>query len=250
MKLLFLGTGAADYSWKNYGAPGVLGSTAALLEEHILIDCGPTVSAAMERFGVDFGKVTTIVNTHSHGDHFNPEQVKKIVSGRTVDFYGTPQACAKVQDFCRVHPLTYGDEFEAKNCRFLTLPANHAVTDLREETFNYFNSCGGKTLLYALDTAWMLTRARRLIGEQKIDCVVWDATMSEPDDWRIFEHSDPEMFSAIRRVLIQTGNMNEDTPVYFSHRARTLWPEAAEQQKQIAARYGALLAVDGETAVW
>ena len=247
MKLLFLGTGAADHAWSRYGEPGVLGSTASLLEDHILLDCGPTVCRALKRFDVDTEKITAIVNTHSHSDHFNVEQVREIVSGRTVDFYGTVQACEQVKDFCRVHPLEYGDSFEIGSCRFLTLPANHAVADLKEDTFNYLITCSGKTLLYALDTECMLTKARRLIGETKIDCIIWDSTMSEPDNWRIFEHSDPAMFSAIRRVLIQTGNVTEDVPVYFDHRARTLWPETLSEQQMIAERYGAHLAIDGET---
>lgn len=246
MKLLFLGTGAADWDWKQYGKAGVSGSSAALLEDHVLLDCGPTVYAAMKRFGVDPGCVDAIVNTHSHGDHFDVEVIEKIAAGRTVDFYGTPQACARVREFCRVHPVKSGNVFFSGDCRFLVLPANHAVTDLEEETFNYLVSCEPKTLLYALDTAWMPTKARRLIGERKIDGIVWDATMSEPDDWRIFEHSDPEMFSAIRRVLLKTGNITQSVPVYFSHRARTLWPEELAAQQEIAARYGALLAVDGD----
>ena len=247
MKLLFLGTGAADHDWSRYGEPGVLGSTASLLEDHILLDCGPTVCASLKRFGADFSKITAIVNTHSHSDHFNPEQIKELSAGRMIDFYGTPQACEKVKDFCRIHPIKSGDVFEVKNTRFLTLPANHAVTDLNEETFNYLISCNGKTLLYALDTAWMLTKARRLIGETKIDGIIWDATMSEPHDWRIFEHSDPEMFDSIRKVLIQTGNISEDVPVYFDHRARTLWPLDLSGQQKIAARHNARLALDGDT---
>ena len=70
--------------------------------------------------------------------------------------------------------------------------------------------------------------------------------MSEPHDWRIFEHSDPEMFDSIRKVLIQTGNVTADVPVYFDHRARTLWPQELSEQQKIAERYGAFLAIDGE----
>ncbi len=247
MKLLFLGTGAADHAWSRYGEPGVLGSTASLLEDHILLDCGPTVCRALKRFDVDTKNITAIVNTHSHSDHFNTEQIREISAGRMIDFYGTIQACEQVKDFCRIHPIASGGEFDVENVHFLTLPANHAVTDLKEETFNYLISCNGKTLLYALDTAWMLTKARRLIGETKIDGIIWDATMSEPHDWRIFEHSDPEMFDSIRKVLIQTGNVSEDVPVYFDHRARSLWPQELSEQQKIAERYGAHLALDGST---
>ena len=47
MDLMFLGCGAADYDWSNYGQEGILGSTVSLLNGHILLDCGPTAAASM-----------------------------------------------------------------------------------------------------------------------------------------------------------------------------------------------------------
>ncbi len=246
MELLFLGTGAADYDWSRYGDESTAGSTAALLGKHILLDCGPTVALALHRYGVNPDTVTAIVNTHSHDDHFAPEVIREISGSRRIDFYGTPQACGRVRDFCRTHAIGTGDEFTAGGCRFLTLPANHAVEDLREETFNFLISCGGRTLLYALDTAWMTTRARRLIGKTFLDGVIWDATMSRPGDWRIFEHSDPEMFRSIRKVLTEAGNIGPGTGIWFSHRARTLWPEDPAEQEAIARREDVRLAHEGE----
>lgn len=246
MELLFLGTGAADHDWSRYGEQGVLGSAAALLEKHILIDCGPTVAKAVERFGISPEQITAVVNTHNHSDHLNFDVLQALSGNRKIDFYGSVQACEKAASFCTVHPLTMGDEFEIGSCRFLTLPSNHAVADLKEETFNYLISHEEKTLLYALDTSWMTIRARRLIGNRHIDTIIWDATMSEPDDWRIFEHSDPVMFNSIRRVLEKTGNIAPDVQVYFSHRARTLWPEDPVQQEAIARKANALLAIEGE----
>ena len=248
MKLMFLGTGAADHDWKNYGKAGVLGSTATLLEDHILLDCGPTVKAAMDRFEVKTEQICCIVNTHSHGDHFNLDNIRAVAAGRKIDFYGSAQACARVTDLCNTHAVTFGDEFTVHGCTFLALPANHAVENLREETFNYLITCNGKTMLYALDTAWMLTKARNLIGKKHIDAIIWDATMSQPDDWRIFEHSDPAMFASIRRVLQQTGNITEDVRIWFDHRARTLWPAAPSEQEAVAMRENVMLAHDGETA--
>ena len=246
MKLLFLGTGAADYDWSRYGDETTAGSTAALLEQHILLDCGPTVRRALKRYGVSPDAVTAIVNTHSHGDHFAPEVIREIAGKRKIDFYGTPQACDRVKEHCRTHAITMGDEFTAGDCRFLALPANHAVEDLREETFNFLISRDGKNLLYAVDTAWMTTRARRLLGKTRLDGVVWDATMSEPGDWRIFEHTDPEMFRSIRKVLTDTGNIHDGTRIWFTHRARTLWPESPAEREAIAVREGVKLAHDGD----
>ena len=132
MDLMFLGCGAADYDWSNYGQEGILGSTVSLLNGHILLDCGPTAAVSMERFGVSAENITAIVNTHNHSDHLNPEQVKLVAGNRRPDFYGSPQACELVKDFCTVHPLTFGDEFvignsslshpAAKPCFMLWIP--------------------------------------------------------------------------------------------------------------------------------
>lgn len=247
MKLMFLGTGAADYDWSKYGQEGIAGSTVTLLEDNILLDCGPTAFAAMERFGVKAEQIDCIVNTHSHSDHFDLNNIRRIVGGRKVDFYGSAQACEKLADCCNVHAITYGDEFTVNGIDFLTLPSNHVVEDIREETFNYLITGNGKTLLYALDTAWMLAKARRLIGSRHIHAIIWDATMSQPGDWRIFDHSDPVMFAAMRRVLKKTGNITDDVKVWFDHRALTLWPADPAEQEAIAKRENAMLAHDGET---
>ena len=92
---MFLGCGAADYDWSHYGEDGVLGSTVTLLDDHILLDCGPTAVASMERFGISKDSIRAIVNTHNHSDHLNAEQVKAVAGNRRIDFYGSPQACAK-----------------------------------------------------------------------------------------------------------------------------------------------------------
>jgi hypothetical protein len=43
------------------------------------------------------------------------------------------------------------------------------------------------------------------------------------------------------------GILYQDVPVYFDHRARSLWPQELSEQQKIAERYGAHLALDGDT---
>ncbi len=135
MKMLFLGCGAADYDWSRYGEDGVLGSTLTLLDDSILLDCGPTATAAMQKFNVEYDQIIAIVNTHSHSDHLNLDEVRKISGKRKIPFYGSAEACAQVADCCEVHPLTFSDEFVIDNKNFLTLPSNHAVDNLKEEFY-------------------------------------------------------------------------------------------------------------------
>ena len=73
--------------------------------------------------------------------------------------------------------------------------------------------------------------------------------MSEPGDWRIFDHSDGLMFNIQRQVFIRRGNMDENTKIFFDHRARTLWPADPEEQEKIARRENVLLAHEGETVI-
>ena len=246
MKIQFIGTGAADYDWSCYGAPGVMGSTVTLIDDHILMDCGPTAFQALKRYQADIDRITDIVITHSHSDHFDVENLKKVCSGSEICLWGSGNVCRKAASFCKTQTLHYGMNFQIGRYDFLALEANHAVEDPTEETFLYLIS-GEKTLFYALDTGYLASKAHRLLGKTHIDGAIWDATMSEPGDWRLFYHTDGQMFNIQRRLLERTGNMTSATKVWFNHRARTLWPQELELQRKIAARENVLLAVEGET---
>ena len=249
MKILFLGTGAADHDWSRYGDPDVCGSTATLIDDRVLIDCGPTAAAALTRFGQDRSRITDIVVTHDHSDHFSPDALQAIAAGREgeIRLFGPPRVCVQAESFCTVRPLDFGDRFQAGGYEWLTLPANHTVTDIFEKTFLYLIAGPDRTLLYALDTAWLPTLAYRLLGKTRLDGVIWDATMSEPGDWRIFEHTDPAMFAMMRKTLTENGNIDDRTRIWFDHRARTLWPADPAAQAAIARRERVELARDGET---
>ena len=248
MRLQFIGTGAADFDWSKYGEPGIMGSTSTLLNGHILLDCGPTTAKGFERYGFDPEQVTDIFLTHSHSDHFNIDSIRTLFQGRNVRFHGSPQACEKVKDICRVFPLAYGDTVEVSGgCRVTAIPASHALADLSEPSFLYIISDETKTLLYALDTAWMPSVAHAMLGKTHLDAIVWDATMSEAGDWRIFDHSDPVMFKAIRQALYNSKNIDDSVKVWFDHRARTLWPADPAEQEAIARRENVMLAHEGET---
>lgn len=254
MKLQFIGTGAADYDWSKYGEPGIAGSTSTLLNGSILLDCGPTVPAALKRFGINPLQITDIFLTHSHSDHFNVESVRQIAQEHAVRFHGSPQACEKVKEICEVHPFEkYGDTAEVGDfCRVTAIPASHYLADLHEPAYLYIitdnpGKADSKTLLYALDTAWMPSVARAMLGKTHLDAIVWDATMSQSGDWRIFDHSDPVMFKAIRQALYNSGNIDDSVKIWFDHRARTLWPTDPAEQEAIAQRENVMLAHEGES---
>jgi hypothetical protein len=124
------------------------------------------------------------------------------------------------------------------------LPANHLGTISGETCVHFLVRGRRKSLLYALDGAWMTAAARRAIGNGPIDLVIWDATMEQSGDWRIFEHNDIEMVRTLSARLLADGVLRPDSVLVLDHLARTLWtPPIRPPRPYRAARDGLLLEV-------
>src|SRR5699024_9378340 len=83
MEVVLLGTGAAD-GWPNAfcrcascvaaareGEHG--GQSAALVDDVLLLDCGPEIPAATVRHGRTLAGVRHVLITHAHFDHLGPQ---------------------------------------------------------------------------------------------------------------------------------------------------------------------------------
>ena len=69
MKLLFLGTGAADWPLRRPdGCEEFRRMSAALIDGTLLIDPGPQVPDALAAYGQDLSAVKYVINTHRHSD--------------------------------------------------------------------------------------------------------------------------------------------------------------------------------------
>ena len=79
-----------------------------------------------------------------------------------------------------------------------------------------------------------------------MNAIIWDATMSEPGDWRIFDHCDTYMIRIMREAFEQAQTIDAETINWFNHRARTLWPTSIAAQEKIADREKAKLCHEGE----
>ena len=75
MRIRFLGTGAAD--WQRGGAE-YRAFTSTLIDDRLMIDGTPDALA-----GVPAGcRITDIVYTHSHGDHFSVQALEQLAPVR------------------------------------------------------------------------------------------------------------------------------------------------------------------------
>jgi len=249
LELKLLGTGAADYDWSRFGEPGVRGSTSSLLNNHILIDCGATGLGNLRRFGVPYSAVDALLVTHSHDDHFEPEQIVELAAEgkKPLDVFASPEALAMLPETGTIvpHPLTAGMMFSLGEVAVTVLPANHPTGILGETAFHFCFETPAGNLLYALDGAWMLKAAVWQIKHLRFDWIVLDCTMADAGDWRIFEHTDVDMAVHMVKSLRNLGIADGETRIVLDHLARTLWPETEEARQQKIAGTGFELAFDG-----
>ena len=255
MKITFLGTGAADWNWRDFPA-GTRGSTSTLLGASCLIDAGASILRNLKNAHVSAARLTDLLITHGHNDHFHPESIQTIAAathGR-LRIWASPQVIARLPEgIAELHAVSIGDTFRAAGCTVTVLPSNHATADLAEQTLHYLFIGRGVRLLYALDGAWFHTKERLLLkgalGGKALTAVIWDATCGATyHDWRFAEHNDLKMVDDLRVSMLRDGLVAPETHHVFDHVARTLWPKTPAAQRRLAERHDGTLAEDG--MVW
>lgn len=197
MKLTFLGTGAADWNWRDHHEnPEYRRNSALLIDDCLLIDPGPDVPDALATFGKTPERIRYIINTHKHRDHFNEG---------TVAFLGGAE----------LYPLVAGETKAIGTYTVTALAANHATC---AGAVHFIISDGEKSIFYGLDGAWLLYDEYKAIKQHGVDLAVLDATIGEvPGDFRIFEHNDLNMVREMKATLEKyVGRF------VISHMARTL----------------------------
>ena len=218
MKILFLGTGAADYSERHRGTEGYRRNSSALVDGCILIDPGPCVPDAIVSMGVDATKIRYIINTHPHKDHYNE---------KTVEFL--QNAGAELIEFC---------DRESKTLDHYTVTAlsgNHSIA-----VQHFIIEDGNSKLFYGLDSAWLLYHEIQEIKARGIDLAVLDGTIGfVKGDYRVFEHCNMEMILTMKQSLSEHIKR-----ICISHMARTLHTDHGTLAREMS-KYGIEVAFDG-----
>ena len=219
MKILFLGTGAADYLPEtDYGTEGYRRNSSALINERILIDPGPCVPEAIKTFGVDIKKIKYVISTHSHRDHFNKDTLALLQENGAV--------FVKFND---------GETKEFEGHCITALKGNHSI-----DVQHFIINDGKSKLFYALDSAWLMYEEIQAVKEVGIDYAVLDGTIGFIDgDYRVFEHCNLNMIIEMQKSL------KEHIKCFcISHLAKTLHPEHSAVCDSLKP-YGIEVAYDG-----
>ena len=241
MKLTFLGTGAAD--WNGPDARGEYRRlTSTLIDGSLLIDVTHTVDDMIENPAA----ITDVLFTHSHDDHFDLDALRALAP---VCVYAHESWAGEITgEGLTVVPLRIGESVQAGGFTVTPMASHHSTGKDYETTLHYLIEKNGQTLLYATDGAWMLNRARRLIGALPLDAAVFDATIGDivKGDYRVFEHNSLDMVRLMTATLRSVGVLRESAPVFLTHMARTLHPDQKTLEASLQPPF--IACYDGMTA--
>jgi phosphoribosyl 1,2-cyclic phosphodiesterase len=190
----------------------------------------------------------TIIYTHSHGDHYNPEAalkvgVKRVYLSQTWYDIAVAEFKAAAKKLSvpmpQITPLYVGQAVEINSLMVTPLPASHATGNKFEQTLIYLIEKANVRLIYATDTGGISAVAARIAGidahdrdGKPITAIIFEATMGmeHDDDFRSFTHTSVGGVERIVRVLEKTKRYTPPMgqPVYLTHMARTLHGTQAE----------------------
>lgn len=242
MRVALVGTGSAD-GWPNpFCACGSCEServdgrhrqpSAALIDDVLLIDCGPTTPQGVEALGSRLRDVEHVLITHGHPDHLHPAFLlarEWVTTDRVLHVW----APAAALDLCRpwigpdstvvLHEVSAGERLDLSTTlgcyRVTAVPAMHFSGNgdlLADEAVIYLvQSPDGTRLLYATDTAELPPATVEGL-DRPLDLVVLDETFGDTTDHGT-GHLDlvtlPRMLDALRAH----GSVMDSTQVVVTH---------------------------------
>lgn len=224
MKVTFLGTAAAEQYpgvWcscdncreaRALGGRDIRRTSAAHFADQCLFDFPPEVFSQARDAGVDLLPTKLLLVTHSHEDHFYPQNlywryqdpsVKDMSAQEQINapsarfgelpllhVFGNVQvleamklvwAGRELSDYqMDVTVMSAYGEYHAAGVDFIPLIANHPDRN-GERGFIYLVHAQGRTLLYATDNGSFLPRTRDALRAHKLDAVIMEGTFGLAD---------------------------------------------------------------------
>lgn len=280
MKLHFLGTGAAEGVPAMYcecdvcktirlrGEAEYHTRSQLLIDEAVGIDFPPDAYYRSLRMGVELSRLTHLLITHSHMDHFYAHDF--ILRGykytspleKPLHIYGNEEVCAVYQECTRremredvektifVHnvlpfqPFAMGEQEEYVAT---ALPAQHSKT---EQAYVYLIEKGEECYLHLTDTGRLPEESLQYLKEylrsrgKTIGLVTFDCTFLFRTAGEVSRHMGLEDNAAMRARFCQDGIVDERTKYVVTHYSHNNSP-LKETLQRAEEEYGVIAAFDG-----
>lgn len=239
LTIKFLGTAAASsYMW--IGGSPTRQLASALINTDLLIDfscwtdsqngnAGTCGLARLRQYNVNIDQITTILITHPHQDHFDPDQIVKLAQARTsstkLTLYSGSETVRIMNAYLQTHNLTNlmnvvhlvrGQKLTIGNYEVQATKATHDADAY--ETYVYAITYGNKKFLYATDSYLFGTEANAILSTLKLDLVIRDATFANDcSNTGSSQHLNFCLNQTERNDWIQKGIITSSTPYYLTH---------------------------------
>lgn len=247
MKIHFYGTGASEgvpaifcqcencKKIRKMGGNNYRSRTSSQIDDDLMIDFSADVFDHMRYGNLDMSKIKNLIITHTHTDHFYPEELMHIaepyafgVGKRELHVYGNREVCKRleqvgakyIQENLKITEIHNFQELQIGNYRVKALPAEH---DHTQECHLYIVRKDGKNLLYAHDTGYFPEETWKAIEKEYFSGVVLDCTCCAGPSY--FEsHMSLEDDVRVQKRMMETGSADQKTVFIATHFVHTYGP--------------------------
>lgn len=267
MNIKFLGTAAAE-GWpalfckcescnkaRALGGKNIRTRSSCLIDDKYMVDFPPDTYMHMLNNRLDMSKVEHLIITHSHGDHFYPEDMHMrkepyahIYEEKPLVIYGNSHVKKGFYDtdveedsnerlvFKEVYPFK---KYQAGEASIIPMLADH---DAGEECYIYIIELNGKVLLYGHDTGYFPESTWDFLRNLHIDAAIFDCT-GGPREYVHYHMGFPTVLR-VKKRLEEQGCIDNNTILvitHFSHNGEFLHDEL----ESMASPHGFITAYDG-----
>ena len=156
------------------------------IDNTVRIDFGPDAQSQSSRFGLDGKALKYLFITHSHFDHFMPNDLECVrYLPEKLNFYGNAAVITKIKEFyfaekMDLHTLEPGDRVEVPELEMsvTALAAHHIPT---ETALLYLLERGDRRILIAHDTEYLPEDTLEKLRGKILSYIFFDGTWGEGD---------------------------------------------------------------------
>ena len=266
MKIIFLGTGAAEgipalrckcsccSESREKGGRNIRQNASLYIEgdngEHVLVDCPMHIKSRLNELGIDDTEITDLFITHYHEDHTNGLYFIGETQGKNgfsvnskLNIYLPQNAYEKTsfmfneRSLCLRKIVSEKDILKTGKLEFTALNTNHLNRKPGDDndSFGYLIKDENKVLAYMVDASKKMPESTlKKLSEYKIDCLIYDCTFNDAGSSK--GHSDIEGAFNLKK------NLNPDKMLitHISHRNYI-----HDELSEIMDRNGIITAYDG-----
>ena len=163
--------------------------TCALIDGRLQLDVGPHLASQAGRVGQSLAGVRTILVTHAHADHLDPQFIwHRVWAGTDPVVLAGPSPVMAVchewlapeQTDIELVEVSAGSELRLDGYRVVALPANHHA--FGPVVLYAIEGPDGSRILYATDTGRWVDAAADLLSGWRFDVVLMEETFGDRTD--------------------------------------------------------------------